>query len=213
MTLANAAFRIQGVLAADGTNDNTVVVPLPVARAQGLGAPGGNLDQSVIKTSSPDSVSRAAYQVAAILDRQHGIHSAADRDFSVKTFSTTLGETRRYIAGLSWLAVGLGALTLLVSGIGVANLAASAVPGPRGRRSRALVLAGPWRAEPLAERLAGCSGWCRPKPAAHAAPAAGRTAHPAFPDHLLGRIAWVATGSPSRAARLRSLFDAIDWGS
>ncbi len=38
-----------------------------------------------------------------------------------------------------------------------------------------------------------------------------RHEHPAFRDHLLGRIAWVGSGRPSRAARLRALFDAIDW--
>ncbi|WP_232661410.1 reverse transcriptase family protein [Pseudonocardia sp. TRM90224] len=35
--------------------------------------------------------------------------------------------------------------------------------------------------------------------------------HPAFREHLLGRIAWVSTGRPRRADRLRALFDAIRW--
>ncbi len=34
---------------------------------------------------------------------------------------------------------------------------------------------------------------------------------PAFRDHLLGRIAWVATGRPRRAAKLGALFDQIRW--
>jgi RNA-directed DNA polymerase len=41
--------------------------------------------------------------------------------------------------------------------------------------------------------------------------AQNREDHPAFRDHLLGRIAWVATGRPERAAALRALFDAIGW--
>lgn len=41
--------------------------------------------------------------------------------------------------------------------------------------------------------------------------AQNRAGHPAFRDHLLGRMAWVATGRPTRAARLRELFDAITW--
>ena len=36
-------------------------------------------------------------------------------------------------------------------------------------------------------------------------------AHPAFREHLLGRIAWVATGRPTREARLRALFADIRW--
>jgi RNA-directed DNA polymerase len=41
--------------------------------------------------------------------------------------------------------------------------------------------------------------------------AQNRHGHPAFRDHLLGRIAWVATGRPGRARRLAALFDRIDW--
>lgn len=36
-------------------------------------------------------------------------------------------------------------------------------------------------------------------------------AHPAFREHLLGRIAWVGTGRSARRARLLDLFAAIDW--
>ncbi|WHT18787.1 reverse transcriptase family protein [Crossiella sp. CA-258035] len=35
--------------------------------------------------------------------------------------------------------------------------------------------------------------------------------HPDFRAHLLGRIGWVAATHPVRAARLRALFDDIDW--
>lgn len=38
-----------------------------------------------------------------------------------------------------------------------------------------------------------------------------RDDHPAFADHLRGRIAWVAQHDPSRGARLQALHDAIDW--
>ncbi|GAA1879986.1 hypothetical protein GCM10009836_71690 [Pseudonocardia ailaonensis] len=41
--------------------------------------------------------------------------------------------------------------------------------------------------------------------------AQNRDAHPAFADHVLGRIAWVASGRPHRMARLRHLFDACEW--
>lgn len=38
-----------------------------------------------------------------------------------------------------------------------------------------------------------------------------REGHPAFREHLLGRISWVGTGRPARAAKLRALFDRISW--
>ncbi|WP_308252245.1 reverse transcriptase family protein [Pseudonocardia sp. KRD291] len=36
--------------------------------------------------------------------------------------------------------------------------------------------------------------------------------HPAFREHLLGRISWAGTGRPARQARLAALFDRIDFG-
>lgn len=48
---------------------------------------------------------------------------------------------------------------------------------------------------------------------ARTGPAAqNRAGHPAFREHLAGRVSWVATAHPGRAARLRALFDAVDWG-
>lgn len=48
---------------------------------------------------------------------------------------------------------------------------------------------------------------------ARTGPAAqNRADHPAFREHLLGRIAWVGAGRPARADRLRALFDRIDFG-
>lgn len=41
--------------------------------------------------------------------------------------------------------------------------------------------------------------------------AQNRAGHPAFRDHVLGRIAWVGSGRPARAHRLRELFGRIDW--
>jgi RNA-directed DNA polymerase len=41
--------------------------------------------------------------------------------------------------------------------------------------------------------------------------AQNRAGHPAFREHLLGRIAWVSTGRPAREARLRALFAPIPW--
>jgi RNA-directed DNA polymerase len=38
-----------------------------------------------------------------------------------------------------------------------------------------------------------------------------RASRPRFKEHLLGRIAWVASLHPGRGARLRALFDRISW--
>lgn len=35
--------------------------------------------------------------------------------------------------------------------------------------------------------------------------------HPDFRAHVLGRISWAGTAQPARAARLRAMFDRVDW--
>jgi hypothetical protein len=40
---------------------------------------------------------------------------------------------------------------------------------------------------------------------------ANRQGHPAFREHLLGRISWATALNPGRGDRLRAAFDAIDW--
>jgi RNA-directed DNA polymerase len=45
----------------------------------------------------------------------------------------------------------------------------------------------------------------------HGATAANRRRHPAFPDHVRGRIAWLESLQPERGARLRDRFARITW--
>jgi RNA-directed DNA polymerase len=41
--------------------------------------------------------------------------------------------------------------------------------------------------------------------------AQNRAGHPNFRAHLLGRLAWVGAAAPDKVAKLRAIFDAIDW--
>lgn len=47
----------------------------------------------------------------------------------------------------------------------------------------------------------------------HGAGSQNRDAHADFRAHLLERVAWVESVAPARGAKLRALFDAIDWKS
>ena len=47
--------------------------------------------------------------------------------------------------------------------------------------------------------------------ARHGPAGQNRADHPAFHDHLRGRIAWVNQLNPARGERLLGTFDQIDW--
>jgi hypothetical protein len=40
-----------------------------------------------------------------------------------------------------------------------------------------------------------------------------RDGHPDFRAHLLGRVAWVEAVNPAKGARLRRIYERIDWGA
>jgi ABC-type antimicrobial peptide transport system permease subunit len=120
--LNHSTFRIQGVLASDGQNDNTVIVPLPAARAYLVGNNAGKLDQVIVKSTSVATVNQAANEVIDILDVRHNIRQPTDRDFSVKTFTELLKQSTQYINFLTLFIVAVAAISLFVGGIGVANI-------------------------------------------------------------------------------------------
>ena len=45
----------------------------------------------------------------------------------------------------------------------------------------------------------------------HGPTSQNRAGHPAFAEHLRGRIAWIAQHDPGRGDRLLADYDAIDW--
>ena len=47
----------------------------------------------------------------------------------------------------------------------------------------------------------------------HRADGQNRDGHTDFRAHLQGRVAWAESVAPTRGAKLRALFDAIDWSA
>ena len=120
--LGHSTFKIQGVLAADGQNDNAVIVPLAATRAYLLGNNGGEVSQITVRSTSVATLGRAVTELTAILDTQHLIHSPTSRDFTVTTFTELLNQSTQFINFLTMFIVAVAAISLFVGGVGVANI-------------------------------------------------------------------------------------------
>ena len=120
--LGHSTFKVQGVLAPDGQEDNAVIVPFYAARAYLVGNNGGKIDMIILKSSSVDNVGQAAAQATEILDKQHDIRIPTDRDFTVRTFTELLKQSADTISFLTMFIIAVAALSLLVGGIGIANI-------------------------------------------------------------------------------------------
>jgi putative ABC transport system permease protein len=118
----NTVFKVIGVLGADGQQDNTVIVPFKASRAYLVGNNSDQVNQIIVKATSSTTVNQAVDEINTILDKQHYIKSPDDRDFTVSTLTNLLTNVTRFLAYLTLFTVAVAGISLLVGGIGVANI-------------------------------------------------------------------------------------------
>ena len=115
-------FRVTGVLTPDGQNDNLVIVPFGTSRAYLVGNQQNQVSQVIVKSTSADDVDQATDEITRILDQQHFIKSSSDRDYTVHSFANLLSSRTQFISFLTTFTAAIAAISLIVGGIGVANI-------------------------------------------------------------------------------------------
>jgi ABC-type antimicrobial peptide transport system permease subunit len=120
--LSHSTFKIQGVFETNGQADNSAAVPFNAARAYLTGNDNGKVDQVIVKSTSVDTVDAAVAQAVDILDQQHRVHDAANRDYNITTYTDSLRKSKDFINYLTWFIVAIAAISLFVGGVGVANI-------------------------------------------------------------------------------------------
>lgn len=114
-------FRVVGVMAANGQQDNIVVMPIGAARSYLIGG-GDDVGSIIVKASSVAAVPTALEQVNSILSDRHNIRDPAKRDFDARALQSLLDEANQFLSFLSLFTVAIAAISLIVGGIGVANI-------------------------------------------------------------------------------------------
>ncbi len=119
-------FKVIGLLAPKGggsfgSQDNVVIVPMSSAQARLIRRPRGNVDTIFVQAISPEAVSLASQEVAAILRDRHRIVLGAD-DFTVFTQQDFLATAQTITGVLTIFLGGVAAISLLVGGIGIMNI-------------------------------------------------------------------------------------------
>jgi putative ABC transport system permease protein len=120
-------FRVEGVLAPDGQNDNLAIVPFGTSRAYLVGKQSDQVSQVIVKSTSADDVGPATDEINKVLDQQHFVKKAADRDYNVRSFANLLASRTQFITFLTLFTAAVAAISLIVGGIGVANIMLVAV--------------------------------------------------------------------------------------
>lgn len=124
--IGRSEFKVIGVLAGNGQQDDAAIVPLGAARAYLVGR-ANSVDQIIVRASAASTVSAAQDEVTAILDHSHNIHTASQRDFNVTALGTLLDKASQFLTYLTLFTMAVAGISLVVGAIGVANIMLVAV--------------------------------------------------------------------------------------
>jgi len=119
--LNRTTFKIIGVLTSDGQNDNVAIVPFGAARSYLVGN-ANQVNQIIVKSTSASTVGVAQNQLTQILDARHFIRTPSERDYNVRAFQNLIEQRTQFISFLTLFTAAVAAISLIVGGIGVANI-------------------------------------------------------------------------------------------
>jgi putative ABC transport system permease protein len=119
--ITRSNFRVIGVVTGNGQQDDAAIMPLGAARAYLVGGI-DRVNQMIIKANTVGQVSLAQQQVYSIMDERHNIKTAVERDYSATALQSLLDKATTFLTYLTLFTVAVAALSLLVGGLGVANI-------------------------------------------------------------------------------------------
>jgi putative ABC transport system permease protein len=96
-------------------------MPLGAARAYLVGG-NDTVTQIIVQAASVPQVPAALAEVNKVLDSRHSIRDPAKRDFNATALQSLLDQANQFLTFLTLFTVAVAAISLIVGGIGVANI-------------------------------------------------------------------------------------------
>ena len=125
-------FTVIGTLGARGYNtsggdeDDRVFTPLSTAKTRLIGnrnrVNARTVDFILVKVARSDAIAEASGAIDALLRQRHRIAPSAPADFSIRNLSAVQAAERKAADTLSALLAAVASVSLIVAGIGVANI-------------------------------------------------------------------------------------------
>jgi putative ABC transport system permease protein len=114
-------FDVIGVVKANGQQDDAAIMPLGAARAFLIGG-NDTVTQIIVQATTVNQVPQAQQQIFTVLDSRHNIKDPAKRDFQATALQSLLDQANQFLTFLTLFTVAVAAISLIVGGIGVANI-------------------------------------------------------------------------------------------
>jgi putative ABC transport system permease protein len=119
--IGRTIFRVIGVAAVSGQQDDVAIMPLGAARSYLLGG-GDRLNSMIARADSVQNVPAAVDQITKVLSDRHGIREPAERDFNVQALQNLLDQSSQFLTFLTLFTSAVAGISLVVGSIGVANI-------------------------------------------------------------------------------------------
>ncbi|WP_028927706.1 ABC transporter permease [Pseudonocardia acaciae] len=119
--LDRTAFQVVGVLAMNGQQDNIALMPIQTARTYLFGN-NTTVNQIIVKATSAATVPAATEQITSVLDARHHVADPSRRDFELLSLQRLIEQRQQFLDALQGFIAIIAAISLLVGGIGVANI-------------------------------------------------------------------------------------------
>jgi putative ABC transport system permease protein len=100
--------------------DSYILMPLTTMQSKLTG--GSNVQQIGVKAVSPELVDSVIAEVTSVLRNRHFIRTGAADDFTITDMRETLNSMQATLAGFSLFMGAVGAISLIVGGIGIMNI-------------------------------------------------------------------------------------------
>jgi putative ABC transport system permease protein len=113
-------FEVIGVLPASGISDDIIYVPLATSQARLKTT--NSIDQIQIEVDARENIPGVKQEITAILRQNHRIPAGAADDFTLFDFTQFLQVAQQQTAIMTFLLVGIAAISLSVGGIGIMNI-------------------------------------------------------------------------------------------
>jgi len=101
--------------------DSYILMPLTTMQSKLTGG-GNNVQQIAVKAVNSDLVDSVISEVTSILRNRHYIRTGAADDFTITDMRETLASMQATLAGFSLFMGAVGAISLIVGGIGIMNI-------------------------------------------------------------------------------------------
>jgi putative ABC transport system permease protein len=120
--VAGGRYLVVGTVTKMGgfTGDSFILMPLTTMQSKISG--GDNIQQIAVKAVSPDQVDTAISEITSILRARHYIAPGQSDDFQIRDMRDVLNQLQSQLAAFSFFLSSVGAISLIVGGIGIMNI-------------------------------------------------------------------------------------------